>query len=166
MEELELPPIGPMSAYHRWVRIPISKFFAWILFTLLGPLVSHHRWRIPRKGGLIVLSNHQSDLDPILVHLTSTRPIHFLGKSELFETKTLRKWMIRYYSFPVKRGEPDRASIRRAVALAKAGEVVGIFPEGELSETGDILPLKPGVALIIRMAGVPAICVGVRNARR
>ena len=63
----------------------------------------------------------------------------------------------------MRRGEPDRAALRHAAELAKIGEAVCIFPEGQLSTTGEMLPIKAGVALIVRMAGVPCICLGLRN---
>lgn len=166
MDELVLPEPGPMPRSYLWWRYPLSKAFAWVIFTLLGPTYTKGRRRVPKKGGLLILSNHQADVDPILVQLACPRPIHYMAKSELFESPTLRKWMLKYRAFPVNRGEPDRAAIKRAIALLKAGEVVGIFPEGELSETGEILPLKAGVALLVRMSGAPAICVGLRNTRR
>ena len=65
----------------------------------------------------------------------------------------------------MKRGEPDRQAIKRCVTILKAGEPACLFPEGELSETGDLLPLKPGLALIVRMAKVPVICLGIRGTR-
>lgn len=89
-----------------------------------------------------------------------------MAKSELFDFPILGKAIRGFRAFPVKRGEPDREAIKRAVALLKAGETVCIFPEGELSESGDMLPLKPGVALIVRMAGVPVIACGLKNTNR
>lgn len=166
MAEFELPPPGPMSAYHRFVRVPIARALAWVIFTLLGPTIIRSRRRIPKKGGLLILSNHQADVDPILVQLGCPRPIHYMSKSEIFEMKFVGNLVRKYYAFPVKRGEPDRASIKRAVELLRLGEVVCVFPEGELSVTGEILPLKAGVALLVRMSGAPAICVGLKNSRR
>jgi 1-acyl-sn-glycerol-3-phosphate acyltransferase len=65
--------------------------------------------------------------------------------------------------FPVKRGEPDRESIKRSVAYLNQGDLVGVFPEGELNRTGRLLPIKAGIALIIRMAKCPVICCGLRE---
>jgi 1-acyl-sn-glycerol-3-phosphate acyltransferase len=66
----------------------------------------------------------------------------------------------------VKRGEPDRAAIKHAIELLHMGEAVCIFPEGQLSESGLLQPLLPGAALIVRKAGVPIICCGLRNTNR
>ena len=86
-----------------------------------------------------------------------------MAKSELFEMKVIGP-LIRFFgAFPVKRGEPDRTSIRHAVELLKSGEAVGVFPEGQLSEDGELQEMKSGVALIIRMARCPVICCGIKG---
>jgi 1-acyl-sn-glycerol-3-phosphate acyltransferase len=89
-----------------------------------------------------------------------------MAKSELFDIPVLGRLLRFFGSFPVKRGEPDRAALKTAAQLLKEGKAVAIFPEGELSETGELQELKSGVALIVRLAaGVPVICCGLRNTR-
>lgn len=142
------------------VPIFLAIFSALVrLLTLrLSPISVRGSALVPKEGGLIVLCNHLADLDPIMLQFASPRPIHFMAKADLFDWKVIGPILRYVKSFPVKRGQPDRTAIKTAIALAKAGEVVGIFPEGELSATGELLPLLPGVSLIIRQAGVPAIC--------
>ncbi len=89
-----------------------------------------------------------------------------MAKSELFEMRVIGPLIKFFGAFPVKRGEPDRNSIRQAVELLKSGEAVGIFPEGQLSEDGELLDLKSGVALIIRMAQCPVICCGIQGTQK
>ncbi|MBI1757435.1 MAG: 1-acyl-sn-glycerol-3-phosphate acyltransferase [Fimbriimonas ginsengisoli] len=149
-----------------WVILPLARLFFGLLFLLLGPIRPAGRRRVPRKGGLLILSNHLADVDPIVVQLSCPRPVHFMAKSELFEMRLLG-WGLRLYkAFPVRRGEPDKGAIRHAVDLLRAGHAVCVFPEGELSQSGELLPLKPGVALIVRMAGVPVICAGIQGSNR
>jgi 1-acyl-sn-glycerol-3-phosphate acyltransferase len=89
-----------------------------------------------------------------------------MGKSELFSMK-LVGWFLRWWgAFPVERGKPDREAIRRATELAQDGSPVLIFPEGQLSEDGKLQEIKPGAALIIRMAKVPVMCCGLKNTQR
>ena len=87
--------------------------------------------------------------------------MQFMSKSELWEIKWLGKFMKWWGNFSVKRGEPDRQSLRTAAELAKSGAVVCIYPEGKISEDGQLGPLMPGSALIVRMAGTPVICCGM-----
>ena len=145
---------------------PVLKFIVRIGIVLFAPLRVKGGHRVPRKGGLLILANHIADIDPPTVQLACRRRIHFMAKSELFEMKVV-KHVIRWFrAFPVKRGEPDRAAIRYAIELVKAGEAVCIFPEGELSQSGKLQPLLPGAALIVRKAGVPVICCGLRNTNK
>jgi 1-acyl-sn-glycerol-3-phosphate acyltransferase len=89
--------------------------------------------------------------------------MQFMSKSELWEIKWLGKFMKWWGNFSVKRGEPDRQSLRIAAELAKAGAVVCIYPEGKIAEDGRFQKMMPGAALIIRMAGVPVICCGMNG---
>lgn len=148
------------------VAIPAMRLICWVLFTLLGPFRPVGRRNIPSRGGLLILANHRADVDPIVVQLACPRPIYYMAKSELFAIPVLG-WVMRCFrSFPVKRGEPDRSSIKRAVAYTHRGQATCLFPEGQLSESGQLQELKPGAALIVRMAGVPVICCGVKNTER
>ena len=149
-----------------WVLYPGTWLFAWILLTVLGPLRGSGRRNVPRSGGVLILANHLSDLDPIAIHAVSPRPVSFMAKEELFHMGLLGPLIRWYDAFPVKRGAPDRAAIRRAVETLKGGGVVCVFPEGRLSKTGELLPLEAGAMLIARMADVPIVCCRVDGTQR
>ena len=144
--------------------LPLLRLVGLVILTVFGPF----RWRgrLPKQGGLLLLANHTSDLDPVLVQGATNRQVFFMAKDELFQMPVLGKVIRWFQAFPVKRGEPDRGSIRLAVDLIKSGEVVCVFPEGQLSESGELQPILPGVELIARVAGCPVVCVGIRNANR
>jgi 1-acyl-sn-glycerol-3-phosphate acyltransferase len=158
-----LPPPARFALWRRVLAFPFIKGVCWLTFKFFGRLRSVGGERVPRKGGLLVFPNHRSDCDPPVMHAVSVRPMHFMAKSELFEMKLTAWAMWLSEAFPVRRGEPDRAALRHAAELAKLGEAVCVFPEGQLSETGELQPIKPGVALIVRMAGVPCICLGLKH---
>jgi 1-acyl-sn-glycerol-3-phosphate acyltransferase len=153
--------LNKQGAFFQKVTLPLARVFCWTIMTLFGPYKRRGQYRVPKSGGVLVLSNHLADIDPIIVQLACTRPIYFMAKSELFEMRVVGSILRMFKAFPVKRGEPDRSAIKQAVNLLKSGEVVCVYPEGELSETGDLLPLKPGIALIVRMSQVPVICLGI-----
>ncbi len=147
-------------------QFPLVKGFAWLVMWLLGRIKSFGKRNVPREGGLLILCNHRSDCDPVAAQVCCPRPIRFMAKSELFDmffVKNVLRWL---KCFPVKRGEPDKAAIKHAIELLKAGECVGVFPEGQLTEDGQLQELKPGIALIVRMSGVPVICCGLRNTEK
>ncbi|HLK14348.1 MAG TPA: lysophospholipid acyltransferase family protein [Fimbriimonadaceae bacterium] len=133
---------------------------------LLGPVRGRNPERIPRKGGVLILANHRADVDPVVVQAFCPRHIYFMAKSELWDMRGLPPFLKFFRAFPVKRGEPDRAALKKAIDLLNAGNAVCVFPEGELSETGEMLPIKPGVALIARQARVPIVCCGLTNTAR
>lgn len=151
---------------YRWVLYPLGKFFLFIFLTIFGPVRVEGRKNVPLKGGLLVLANHISDADPPAVGHALPRAAYFMAKSELFKIPILGPLIRAYHAFPVNRGAPDRSAIRKTVDLLQKGEAVIMFPEGECSETGELLPILPGAALIIRTAGVKAICAGVRGTAR
>ncbi len=160
---VKLPPPAPFATWRRRFGMPFAWAVCRTFFTLLGRYRAHGRERVPRTGGLLVFANHRSDCDPPAVHAMSPRAFHYMAKSELF-TMRLTAWaMWLMGAFPIKRGEPDRAALRHAADLAKLGEAVCVFPEGQLTQTGRLQEIKPGVALIVRMAGVPCVCLGLRN---
>jgi 1-acyl-sn-glycerol-3-phosphate acyltransferase len=158
--------VGPHSAFYRWLLLPFCRVLVHLVFFVLGPIRKVGTEYVPRTGGLLVLANHLADVDPIVVQMACPRPIHFMAKSELFEMPVLGKLIRIFGAFPVKRGEPDRASIKRAVQLLRMGEVVCVFPEGQLSESGELQELKSGIALLARMADCQVICCGLRNTNR
>jgi 1-acyl-sn-glycerol-3-phosphate acyltransferase len=162
----ELLPAKPYPAWNRHVVLTLGKLFCRILFWILGPITSRGSYRVPRNGPILILSNHLADVDPIVVQVSCPRPVHFMAKSELFDMKILGRVIRAFQAFPVKRGEPDRASMRHAIDLLKMGEAVSVFPEGQLSEDGELQELKSGVALIIRQASTPVICCGIRNSNK
>lgn len=157
--------IEPYSPAFRW-QYPLALGFAKFLMAVLGWFETVGKENVPKTGGLLILSNHRSDCDPVAIQVACPRPIRFMAKSELFEMKGVSLVLRWLRCFPVKRGEPDRNAIKHAVALLQAGHAVCIFPEGQLTETGFLQELKPGIALIARMADVPTICVGLRKTEK
>jgi 1-acyl-sn-glycerol-3-phosphate acyltransferase len=154
------------SRFYQRIGLPVWRVLLWPLTVFWGAIRSSGRYRIPRKGGLLILANHISDADPPYLQLACPRATHFMAKSELFAIPVIAPCIERCGAFPVKQGEPDRGALRHAISLLEQGEAVAVFPEGEASETGELLPLKPGIAMIARQTGVPVICCGIRGTNR
>ena len=127
-----------------------------LFVTVFGVRV-YHRERLPRSGGVLVVSNHQSYLDPVLAAVGMPRPFHPMARESLFRFAPLR-WLIRsFYAFPVKRGRADLGAVREALRRLKSGAVVLVFPEGTRTRDGSIGPLQGGPATIAARAGVPIL---------
>lgn len=159
--------VGPRPAIDRKLWLPLARVVTAALLAVLGPVKVRGAYRVPREGGVLILSNHLSDVDPIVLQHACPRAPHYMAKSDLFDVPVLGRLMRVFGAFPVKRGEPDRQALKHSAELLKADEAVVIFPEGQLSETGELQELKAGVALIARLAaGVPVICVGIDGSQR
>jgi 1-acyl-sn-glycerol-3-phosphate acyltransferase len=121
---------------------------------------------IPSHGGVIIASNHISLWDPPVLGSATPRPVHFMAKEELF-TIPVFSWIIRkLHSFPVRRGSADRTAIRTMINLLECGEIVGIFPEGTRSKTGQLGQPELGVAMVALKTGmtiVPAAIIGTNK---
>lgn len=147
--------------------LPLGRIFVKLLLSLLGPVRVRGNYRVPRTGGVLVLCNHISDVDPIVLQSACPRALHFMAKSELFDIPVIGRLQRAFGSFPVSRGAPDRAALKLSASLLRDGEAVGIYPEGQISEDGNLQEIKGGVALIIRMApGIPVICCGLDGTER
>lgn len=120
------------------------------------------------EGGAVLAGNHVSYLDPVLLWCGAPRPVHFMAKVELWESRPLGAALDRLLAFPVHRGAPDRAALVRATTLLQSGELVGIFPEGtrQDAESGELGEASEGVAFIALRAGVPVVPVGIAGTER
>lgn len=92
----------------------------------------------PTDGGVLLCSNHISNLDPPTVGVAAPRQVHFMAKEELFSAPVIGKIIPHVHAFPVKRGMNDRQALRKGLSILKDGKVVGLFPEGTRSKTGEL----------------------------
>ncbi|WML45129.1 lysophospholipid acyltransferase family protein [Neobacillus sp. PS3-40] len=93
---------------------------------------------IPAEGGVLICSNHINNFDPPVVGFSIPRPVYFMAKEELFSVPVLG-WAIRKSNaFPVKRGMSDRDALRKGLTILKEGNILGLFPEGTRSKTGEL----------------------------
>ena len=127
------------------------------LYIAVGMGRAYHSERVPRRGGLLVISNHQSYLDPVLAALAVYRPFNPMARDSLFRHWPFR-WLIRsLYAFPVKRASADLGAIREAFRRLRAGRIVLVFPEGTRTRDGSIARLHAGMIVIAQRASVPVL---------
>src|SRR3954471_8289938 len=113
---------------------------------------------VPARGGALVVCNHQSYLDPVVLSAKVRRPLCFMGKKELFEGPPACTRLLRALgAFPVHQGQRDLHAVREAIARLRAGQLVNIFPEGARTPDGEIGKIQEGIALIDRYAQVPLV---------
>jgi acyl-[acyl-carrier-protein]-phospholipid O-acyltransferase/long-chain-fatty-acid--[acyl-carrier-protein] ligase len=114
--------------------------------------------RMPKAGGVLLVCNHVSYIDTIILQLASPRPIRFVAYEAFFHVPVLAQVLKAFKTIPVS---PTRAkdAITGAAAALREGEVVCIFPEGELTRTGNLTAFRKGFELIARKAGTPVLPV-------
>lgn len=117
----------------------------------------------PKEGGVLLCANHIENFDPPVVGITAPRPVHFMAKEELFSIPVLGKIISNVNAFPVKRGFNDREALRKGLSVLKEGHVLGLFPEGTRSKTGELGKGMAGAgffALRSNAAVVPCAIIG------
>lgn len=92
----------------------------------------------PMDGGVLLCCNHIHNLDPIVAGIMVPRPVHYMAKEELFSIPVLGNIVRKCNAFPVKRGLADRDALRTGLKILKDGKVLGLFPEGHRSKTGEL----------------------------
>jgi 1-acyl-sn-glycerol-3-phosphate acyltransferase len=136
----------------------MAQLLVRIFTTVFFDLKVYGLKNVPRRGGVLVVTNHQSLLDPLLLGVRHARGMSYMAKSELFENKAFG-WLIRKLgAFPVRQGAGDVGAIRETVGRLQEGKMLNIFPEGGRTEDGKIAPMQQGVALVVRRAG-PGVTV-------
>lgn len=136
------------------------RFFQWLpqaIWRSLGTLNVDGLEHVPPTGPFILISNHQSNLDPILIQASCPRRIHAMAKSTQFAAPVIGSLMTRLHAYPVRRYQTDPQSVRLTLRRLAQGEGVGIYIEGERSWDGRLQPAKPGTVRIVLKAGVPVV---------
>jgi len=126
---------------------------------------SDGREHVPRRGPLIVASNHVGWLDALFVSAAVPRLLHFIAAREYYELWYLKWIMWLFGTIPVERGKGHRRPFNRALAALQRGRVIGMFPEGRMSRDGRLQPLVGGVALMAAQTGAPILPVAVLGSR-
>lgn len=113
---------------------------------------------IPRTGSLIVAANHMSHLDPALLGSVCPRAIHYLAKEELFHQPFLRWFLTRIGQVPVARDAGSAGmALKNGVKLLQEGQVMGVFPEGTRSKTGQRQKARTGVVVLASLGHAPIL---------
>lgn len=134
-----------------------------VLLTAIYRIETIGKENVPKNGGVMICSNHINNLDPPLVGITMDRPVVFMAKEELFKIPVIGKIVRMCNAFPVKRGKADRNALRNGLKVLQEEKVLGIFPEGTRSKTGELGKGLSGVgyfALRTNAKVVPCAIIG------
>jgi 1-acyl-sn-glycerol-3-phosphate acyltransferase len=146
-----------MSMPLQKITILVSRFLIWVY----SGLDVEYGADIPRSGGLLIVSNHRSLADPPVIAITIPRPVRFMAKTDIFVNPVVNWFLNGVGAFPIRQGGVDRKGIRFAESLLEKGEAVCIFPEGRLTESGDMLTMNAGAVMIALHTGTPVLHIGL-----
>ena len=148
----------------------LYKFFRAVFMAVLTPFYPvrvHGRENMP-DGAAIVCGNHSHWSDPILIifAIGSRFHLHMMAKAELFLKPVLGRFLTAVGMFPVDRGNNDISSARKVIRYLKAGEKVGIFPEGTRVTDEKGGDPRNGAVYFASKLGVPVVPVYVPRSRK
>jgi len=118
---------------------------------------------IPRTGPVVLLANHQSHLDPVLIGCFCPRPLGILARESLFKG-TVATLIRSFDAIPIDRDGSGLGGIRITLKRLKDGDAILIFPEGTRSHDGQLQPIKPGFTALVRRGKATIIPVAIDGA--
>lgn len=147
---------GLIYVFSKWLVRAFMRVFFGCRYQFLAP--------IPKKGPLIIASNHTSNLDPPSIGAGIKRIVHFMAKQELFQNPIFAAFIRYYYAVPIRRNMMDWAGIARLKDILNNGGSVILFPEGTRSKDGRLGKPKFGVGLLAQETRAAILPVYSRGA--
>ena len=138
-----------------------GRAVVWAMLRLLARPSIEGRPDIPRRGALLVVANHASYVDPMLLAIALPRPLAFLAKEELFHPAPWGCALRAAGIIPVRRGRADRQALDRALAVLHGGGALAVFAEGTRSADGRLQQAEPGVGMLAARSGAPILPVAL-----
>ena len=145
----------------------LLRFIAWLLVHSVYRLRVAGIEHIPHQGPAVLVANHVSFVDALVIMAASPRPIRFVMDHRIFRVPILSFVFRESRAIPIASAREDAAMMERAfdeVARAlEAGELVGLFPEGRITDNGDFHPFRPGIRRIVERTPVPVVPMALRG---
>jgi 1-acyl-sn-glycerol-3-phosphate acyltransferase len=145
----------------------LMRFICWLLIHTVYRLDKKGLDNIPEEGPAVLVANHVSFVDPLVILAVSPRPIRFVMDHNIFKVPVLSFVFRTGKAIPIASAKEDEALLNTAYdEIAKAlerGQLVGIFPEGRITDTGDLYPFKGGIKRIIDRTPVPVVPLALKG---
>ena len=164
---LVLAILNAVVAMYIYTLLPefLMRFLAWILINLFYRVHTTGLENIPEKGPAVVVCNHVSFMDPILLGGSIRRPMRFVMYYKIFQLPLLRFFFRHAKAIPIASAREDEQLMNDAFDKVddelKAGNIVCIFPEGAITRDGEVQRFRPGIEKIIARRAVPVIPVSL-----
>jgi 1-acyl-sn-glycerol-3-phosphate acyltransferase len=161
--------MNAVVALYIYLLVPefLMRFLAWLLIHSLYRVDKQGLEQVPEKGACVIVCNHVSFVDAIVIAACVRRPVRFVMDHRIFAIPVLNFVFRTMRVIPIASAKEDPALKERAFEEAanalKAGEIVGIFPEGKITDTGELNPFRPGLQRILENAPVPVVPMALRG---
>lgn len=145
----------------------LMRFIIWMLIHTIYRVEKEGLENIPEEGPCVLVCNHVSFVDALVIGGCIQRPVRFVMDFRIFKIPVLNFVFRTAGTIPIASAKEDAAMLEKAYeridAYLKAGEVVCIFPEGRITDNGDLYPFKKGITRIIERTPVPVIPMALRG---
>ncbi len=152
---------------YRQVPEFLMRFIVWLLVSTLYRLKKEGLGNIPEEGAAVVVCNHVSFIDALVVMAACPRPIRFVMDHNIFKLPLLNFVFREGRAIPIAPAREDPSALEKAydeIARAlEAGDLVGLFPEGRITDNGDLYPFKKGITRIIERSPVPVVPMALKG---
>ncbi|KAI3591578.1 Lysophospholipid transporter LplT [Cupriavidus sp. U2] len=161
--------LNAVVAIYIYTLVPefLLRFIAWLLVHTIYRLRRVNAERIPEEGAAVLVCNHVSFADAVVLMAASPRPVRFVMDHNIFKVPGLSWFFRQAKAIPIAPARENPALLARAydavAAALEDGELVCIFPEGKITATGEINPFKTGVTQIIQRTPVPVVPMALRG---
>lgn len=156
-------------ALYIYLLVPefLMRFLAWILIHTFYRVDTEGLDNIPDEGACVIVCNHVSFVDAVVIAACVRRPIRFVMDHRIFSIPVLNFIFRTMRAIPIAPAKEDLAMMERAFAQAaealKAGEIVCIFPEGKITDTGELSRFRPGLQRILENTPVPVVPMALQG---
>lgn len=145
----------------------LMRFIVWLLVHTVYRLDTRGLDNIPADGPAVIVCNHVSFVDALVITAACPRPIRFVMDHRIFRTPILSFVFRTNRCIPIASAKEDPALLERAydeiAAALAAGDLIGLFPEGQITGTGELLPFRPGIRRIVERTPVPVVPLALRG---
>ena len=155
--------IIPIVVYAVWILPQATiRFFVWLLSRSVYRVRTYGIENIPEQGPALLVANHVTWIDGVLILLASSRPIRMLAYADYIQGPVIRKLSKLFGIIPIRSGDGPRAliqSLNTATEALRQGQLVCIFAEGRISRIGQLLKFERGMLKILKDTDAPVVPV-------
>ena len=161
--------MNAVIAVYIYLLVPefLMRFLAWLLIHSFYRVDKEGLDQVPAEGPCVIVCNHVSYVDAVVIAACVPRPIRFVMDHRVFALPLLSFIFRTMKAIPIAPAKEDAAlkerAFEEAASALRAGEIVCIFPEGKITETGELNPFRPGLQRILEQAPVPVVPMALRG---